>query len=95
MYLVVISWCQVLQFMWWTMLLITTQELLLILLQEEAVTRAEQGGQAHFSDAECRFPAAAEVACLQTPSSYSFTETLALEELQLLPQRRGGHRMLL
>lgn len=32
---------------------------------------------------------------LQTPSSYSFTEPLAVEELQLLPQRRGGDGLLL
>lgn len=52
------------------------------------------GVQAHFSGAECRLPAAAEVASLQTPSSSPFTETPAGEELQLLPQRRGGDRLL-
>lgn len=54
-----------------------------------------QGAQAHFSDAESRFPAAAEVAHLPISRRYSFTETLAVEEFQLLPQKRGGDGLLL
>lgn len=48
MHLVVISGCQVLQFMWWTTLLIPTQDFLLILLQEEIVTSAGPRGTGSF-----------------------------------------------
>lgn len=77
--------------MWWTMLLIPTQDLLLILLREETALPVQTQGsfQSHFN------AAAAEVAYLQIPSRHTFTETLEVEELQLLPQRRGGDRLLL
>lgn len=90
MQLVVVSWCQVLQFMWWTMLLIPIQDLLLFLLQEEIMSPVQiEGVQAYFDDAECRLSAAAEVAYLQIPSRNSCTETLAVEDLQLLAPKEG------
>lgn len=90
MQLVVVSWYQILQFMWWTMLLIPIQALLLFLLQEEIMLPVQiKGVQAYFDDAECRLPAAAEVAYLQIPSRNSFTETLAVEDLQLLAPKEG------
>lgn len=53
------------------------------------VTSADRRGEAYFDDAECRLPAAAEVAYLQIPSRNSFTETLAVEDLQLLAPKEG------
>lgn len=88
MQLVVISWCQVLQFVWWTMLLIPTQDLLLTLLQEEMVLPVQTPGvQAHPSDAEGRSPANTQELQLYWDSGSGRAPAPA--------QRRGGDRLLL
>ena len=65
-------------------------DFLLILLQEEVVLLMQtKGVLPHFNDAACRLPGAESVAYLQISGRYSFTGTLAVEELRLLAPKEG------
>jgi len=48
-----------------------------------------EGVLPHVNGAACRFPGAESVAYLQMSSRYSFTGTLAVEELSLLAPKEG------
>lgn len=65
-------------------------DFLRILLQEEIVLLIQMGGvPPHFNDAAVQYSMAESVVSLQLSGRYSFTGTLAAEELRLLAPKEG------